>query len=119
MFIKPRLHKINPAKLASKTNRIIQWEHAEKLFDCSDKRIKDIDYHVNKNMIYYTAQPQNFWPNQIYAFNVATKKQSLVTQVEPVGWGHHSIDISPDGNKLLIMSTNNDYKTQTTGIKLT
>ena len=92
--------------------KTIQWQQGIKLFDCSDKRIKDIDYHVSKNTIYYTAQPQNFWPNQIYAFNVATHKHSFVTQVEPVGWGHHNIDISPDGNKLLIMSTNSDYKTQ-------
>lgn len=92
--------------------KTIEWQHGIKLFDCSDKRIKDIDYHVSKNTIYYTAQPQNFWPNQIYAFNVTTKKHSFVTQVEPEGWGHHNIDISPDGNKLLIMSTNSDYKTQ-------
>jgi DNA-binding winged helix-turn-helix (wHTH) protein/Tol biopolymer transport system component len=92
--------------------KTIQWQQGIKLFDCSDKRIKDIDYHVSKNTIYYTAQPQNFWPNQIYAFNVATKKHSFAMQVEPIGWGHHNIDISPDGNKLLIMSTNSDYKTQ-------
>ena len=90
----------------------MQWQQTEKLFDCSDKRIKDIDYHSSRKIIFYTAQPQNFWPNQIYAFNLVTKKHSFVTQVEPVGWGHHSIDISPDGNKLLIMSTNGDYKTQ-------
>lgn len=106
------LTQINHVKQVSQTNKRMQWQQAEKLFDCSDKRIKDIDYHVSKNMIYYTAQPQNFWPNQIYAFNLATKEHSFVTQVEPVGWGHHSIDISPDGNKLLIMSTNSDYKTQ-------
>ncbi|NQY64113.1 MAG: winged helix-turn-helix domain-containing protein [Alteromonadaceae bacterium] len=106
------LKQINHVKQASEANKTMQWRQAEKLFDCSDKRIKDIDYHVSKNMIYYTAQPRNFWPNQVYAFNLATKKHSFVTQTEPVGWGHHSIDISPDGNKLLIMSTNSDYKTQ-------
>jgi DNA-binding winged helix-turn-helix (wHTH) protein len=100
------------SKKTKQTIKAIQWQQTEKLFDCSDKRIKDIDYHASKNMIYYTAQPQNYWPNQIYAFDLATKKQSFVAQAEPVGWGHHSIDISPDGNKLLIMSTNGDYKTQ-------
>jgi DNA-binding winged helix-turn-helix (wHTH) protein/Tol biopolymer transport system component len=99
-------------KQPSQTSKVMQWQQAEKLFDCSDKRIKDIDYHASKKIIYYTAQPQNFWPNQIYAFNLATKNHSFVTQAEPVGWGHHGIDISPDGNKLLIMSTNGDYKTQ-------
>ncbi len=106
------LTQIYHVKKLSQTNKTMQLQQAEKLFDCSDKRIKDIDYHASKEIMYYTAQPQNFWPNQIYAFNLATEKHSFVTQVEPLGWGHHSIDISPDGNKLLIMSTNSDYKTQ-------
>ncbi|MDO6425740.1 winged helix-turn-helix domain-containing protein [Thalassotalea sp. 1_MG-2023] len=94
-------------------NNTMQWQQdVEKLFDCSDKRLKDVDYHADKKMLYYTAQPQNFWPNQIYAFDLDTKKHSFVTQTEPVGWGHHNIDISPDGNKLLIMSTTSDIKTQ-------
>jgi DNA-binding winged helix-turn-helix (wHTH) protein/Tol biopolymer transport system component len=92
--------------------KTMQWQQAEKLFDCSDKRIKDIDYHDKSKVIYYAAQPKNFWPNQIYAFNLTTKKHSFVTQVEPIGEKDHSLDISPDGNKLLIMSTNGDYKTQ-------
>jgi len=106
------LRQIKYVEEVGQTHKAMQWQQAEKLFDCSDKRIKDIDYHASRKMIYYTAQPQNFWPNQIYAFNLATKKHSFVTQIEPVGWGHHSIDISPDGNKLLIMSTKGDYKTQ-------
>ena len=89
-----------------------QWSQNNKLFDCNDKRIKDIAYHAKSKKVYFTAQPQNFWPNQIYTFDLTIKKQSIVTQNEPVGWGHHSIDISPDGSKLLIMSTNSDYKTQ-------
>ncbi len=106
------IRQIDHVKQAGQTSKAMQLQQAEKLFDCSDKRIKDIDYHASKEIIYYTAQPQNFWPNQIYAFNLATRKHSFVTQAEPLGWGHHSIDISPDGNKLLIMSTNGDYKTQ-------
>jgi|GEM_PF-288797 len=106
------LTQIKYDKKVRQTKEAILWQQTEKLFDCSDKRIKDIDYHLSKKMIYYTAQPQNFWPNQIYAFNLVTKKHNFVTQVEPVGWGHHNIDISPDGNKLLIMSTNGDHKTQ-------
>ncbi len=99
-------------KQVDQVNPTMQWQQVEKLFDCNDKRIKDIAYHADKKIMYYTAQPQNFWPNQIYAFNLATKKHSFVTQAEPVGWGHHNIDISPDGNKLLIMSTKGDVKTQ-------
>ncbi|OKY27255.1 winged helix-turn-helix domain-containing protein [Thalassotalea sp. PP2-459] len=101
------------AKTSDSTSPTMHWQqNHERLFDCRDKRIKDIDYHAGRNTIYYTAQPQNYWPNQIYAFDLETKKHSFVTQAEPVGWGHHNIDISPDGNKLLIMSTTGDIKTQ-------
>lgn len=94
----------------------LQTHH--KLFDCADKRIKDIDYNVQQHTLYYTAQPKNFWPNQVYAFDLSTKEQILITQAEPQGWGHHNIDVSPDGNKLLIMSTNSDYKTQALSLNL-
>ena len=90
----------------------------EKLFDCSDKRLKDIDYNAQQQKLYYAAQPKNFWPNQIYAFDIASKAHHLVSQVEPDGWGHHSLDISPDGEKLLIMSTDSDFKTQLLSINL-
>jgi len=90
----------------------------KKLFDCSDKRIKDIDYHVSQNVFYYAAQPKNYWPNQIYAFDVETQEHRIVTQSQPKGWGHHSLDISPNGEKLLIMSTNSDYKTQLLSLNL-
>ena len=101
---------------AAHPNQISQIR--QKLFDCSDKRIKDIDYHVGQNVFYYAAQPKNYWPNQIYAFNVETQEHSLVTQSQPKGWGHHSLDISPNGEKLLIMSTDSDYKTQLISLNL-
>lgn len=91
----------------------------DKLFDCREKRIKDIDYHQQQNAIYYTAQPMNFWPNHIYIFDITANEHRLVTQIEPTGWGHHTIDISPDGKKLLIMSTQSDYKTQLLALNLT
>ena len=94
------------------------WLNTEKLFACDGKRVKDLDYHVSKKVIYYAAQPENFWPNQIYSYNITTQQHSFVTQVEPQGWGHHSIDISPDGNKLLIMSTDSDHKTQLLALNL-
>ena len=109
---KATLSHERPIEQEKQAHLDVKWHQTEKLFDCSDKRIKDIDYHSQRKQIYYAAQPQNFWPNQIYQFDLETKMHSLVTQVEPVGWGHHSIDISPDGSKLLIMSTDSDYKTQ-------
>lgn len=90
----------------------------KKLFDCSDRRIKDIDYHVGQNAFYYAAQPKNYWPNQIYAFDVETQEHRIVTQSQPKGWGHHSLDISPNGEKLLVMSTDSDYKTQLLSLNL-
>ncbi|MFD2166678.1 winged helix-turn-helix domain-containing protein [Thalassotalea euphylliae] len=93
-------------------------EEPERLFDCSDKRVKDIDFHYQQNKIYYTAQPKNYWPNHIYAYNIDTGRHSIVSQNKPTGWGHHSIDISPDGKKLLIMSTDSDFKTQLLSLDL-
>ncbi|XQW85307.1 winged helix-turn-helix domain-containing protein [Thalassotalea piscium] len=99
-----------------KSNQISQV--SKKLFDCSDKRVKDIDYHVGQNVFYYAAQPKNYWPNQIYAFDVKTQEHRIVTQAQPKGWGHHSLDISPNGEKLLVMSTDSDYKTQLLSLNL-
>lgn len=90
----------------------------ESLFDCSKKRIKDIDFNPKQQTIYYTAQPKNFWPNHVYGFHLSTKKHTLITQTEPTGWGHHNIDVSPDGDKLMIMSTDSDYKTQILSLNL-
>ena len=95
-----------------------QVRDSVKLFDCSGKRIKDLDYHQQQNAIYYTAQPENLWPNQIFAFDIATKQTFTVTQPEPNGWGHHHIDISPNGEKLLVMSTTNDHNTQLYSLNL-
>lgn len=86
--------------------------NSEHLFTCKDKRVKDIDFHAQSQTIYYTAQPENFWPNHIYAFDIANKQHKLLNQPTPKGWGHHHIDVSPDGKKLLIMSTQSDHKTQ-------
>lgn len=88
------------------------------LFDCSDKRVKDIDYHPSQNAFYYAAQPKNYWPNQIYTFDIKTGEHRIVTQSQPKGWGHHNLDISPNGEKLLIMSTDSDYKTQLLSLNL-
>lgn len=86
--------------------------NSEHLFTCIDKRVKDIDFHTQSQTIYYTAQPENFWPNHIYAFDIVNKQHKLLNQPTPKGWGHHHIDVSPDGKKLLIMSTQSDHKTQ-------
>jgi DNA-binding winged helix-turn-helix (wHTH) protein len=86
--------------------------NSEHLFTCTDKRVKDIEFHAQSQTIYYTAQPENFWPNHIYAFDIANRQHKLLNQPTPKGWGHHHIDVSPDGEKLLIMSTQSDHKTQ-------
>ena len=82
------------------------------LFNCQDKRVKDIAYHAQKNVIYYTAQPENFWPNHIYVYDLNKNEHALLNQPAPKGWGYHHLDVSPDGEKLLVMSTGSDHKTQ-------
>ncbi|WP_042143223.1 MULTISPECIES: winged helix-turn-helix domain-containing protein [unclassified Pseudoalteromonas] len=115
---KARLTATSQIEQSSQANLVMNWKQSEKLFKCSHKRIKDIDYHETRQEIYYAAQPQDLWPNQIYLFDLKTKSHRFVTQDEPKGWGHHGIDISPDGNKLLIMSTDSNYKTQLLALDL-
>ena len=104
--------------LTSLSIRPLRIEHSEKHFDCSNKKLKDIAYHQEEKAFYYTAQPQNYWPNHIYRFDIKHQTHQLVAQPEPTGWGHHSLDISPDGKKLLIMSTASDHKTQLLALQL-
>jgi len=115
---KATLTAISQIEQSSLANLTMNWKQNDKLFDCSNKRIKDIDYHEKRQEIYYAAQPQDLWPNQIYLFDLETKSHRFVAQDEPKGWGHHGIDISPDGNKLLIMSTDSNYKTQLLALDL-
>ena len=105
-------------RMPSTSNEAPVVTDVEPLFDCRDKRIKDVDYHPQQVALYYTAQPENFWPNHIYVFDIKSKQHRLIEQVAPEGWGYHSIDISPDGEKLLIMSTKNDHKTQLLALNL-
>lgn len=105
-------------RMPSTSNEVPVATDVEPLFDCSDKRIKDVDYHRQQDALYYTAQPENFWPNHIYVFDIKSRQHRLIKQVAPEGWGYHSIDISPDGEKLLIMSTKNDHKTQLLALNL-
>ncbi|MBU2970811.1 winged helix-turn-helix domain-containing protein [Pseudoalteromonas sp. C2R02] len=115
---KARLTANSQIEQSSQANLVMNWKQNDKLFDCGNKRIKDIDYHETRQEIYYAAQPQDLWPNQIYLFDLKTENHRFVTQDEPKGWGHHGIDISPDGNKLLIMSTDSNYKTQLLALDL-
>ena len=115
---KATLNQKNHIRQSNQTNFEVSWLNSEKLFDCKNKRIKDIDYHKKRQEIYYAAQPKDLWPNQIYVYDLKTKSHRFVTQDEPKGWGHHGIDISPDGDKLLIMSTDSNYKTQLLALDL-
>lgn len=109
---------VNQALLSNPTASTQIVKDEIELFDCTGKRIRDMDYHEQQHTIYYTAQPENLWPNQIFAYDIAAKKAISPAQPTPKGWGHHSIDISPNGQKLLIMSTDNDHSTQLYSLNL-
>lgn len=107
------------AELTSPQNKTPRSLSNQKLFACEEKRIKDIGYNAKRETIYYAAQPKNFQPNHIYAFDLSNHTHQLVTQLEPSGWGHHNLDVSPNGDKLLIMSTDSEYQTQLLSLDLT
>ena len=78
------------------------------LFDCSHRQISDVDYNEARQQIYYTARSGEVVEYQVYRYDLASQQHQELAQPERSGMGNHSIDVSPDGNKLLILST--DFK---------
>ena len=78
------------------------------LFNCAGMRIFDLAWHSEANKLYYSAKAHHESVSRIYQFDVGTKTHSLVTQPEARGTGNRGIDISPDGQKLLIVHLDKD-----------
>jgi len=81
------------------------------ILDCSTMAIRDVAYNKTSDQLIYTAR-KNKQPNKVYRYDIKSQQHFLMAQPEPLGLGNHSIDISPDGNKLLIMRSNADLQTQ-------
>ena len=91
----------------------------ESLFDCSDGKLLNIKYHKQNHQFYYSVQKEDFQPAQIYKFDIKTATHYVINQPEPLGLGNHDIDISPNGEKLLIMRSDKNYHTQLFTLDLT
>jgi transcriptional activator of cad operon len=87
---------------AQKSNRI------ESIADCNAGYIAQIVFSEDNNTIYYTARIRGLTPIQIFSMNLTTKTRQLINQPALVGNGNYSIDLSPDGTKMLILSSGDD-----------
>ncbi|NQZ21621.1 MAG: winged helix-turn-helix domain-containing protein [Colwellia sp.] len=83
----------------------------EPILDCSTMAILDVAYSKTPEQLIYTARKQQ-QSSKIYSYDIKTEQHFLMAQPEPLGIGNHSVDISPDGKKLLIMRSNADLHTQ-------
>jgi DNA-binding winged helix-turn-helix (wHTH) protein len=81
------------------------------ILDCSNMAIRDVVYNKASDQLIYTAHKQK-QPSKVYRYDIKTQQHFLMSQPEPLGMGNHSIDISPNGKKLLIMRSNADRQTQ-------
>ncbi len=85
--------------------------HIQPILDCSNMAIRDVVYNKAPEQLIYTAHKQK-QPSKVYRYDIKTEQHFLMAQPEPLGIGNHSLDISPDGEKLLIMRSNADRETQ-------
>ncbi len=84
----------------------------EPLFECQSFQLYDIVYSKNEDAFYYSALKNGNQSAQIYQFQVSKNSHELIQQPSVLGSNHLNLDISPDEQKLLIMSA--DYKRNTT-----
>jgi DNA-binding winged helix-turn-helix (wHTH) protein len=82
------------------------------LFECASFKLSDIVFNHKSDKLIFTAIKADSGTNQVYAYDIKTQSQELLRQPTPIGKGNQAIDISPDGEKLLIMSI--DSKKNTT-----
>lgn len=89
-----------------------QLKNAVSLFNCSEKVLGNIQYNIKRNTIYYSARSPEQTGFQLYEYDLNTNQESLLLQPSSTGMGNHAFDISPDGEKMLIMNTNFERDTQ-------
>ncbi|MDO6425429.1 winged helix-turn-helix domain-containing protein [Thalassotalea sp. 1_MG-2023] len=89
-----------------------QLENKTIIFDCSDIILGDIQYDLDKNTLYYSARPPKQTAFKLFEYNLNTHQETLLLQPTPKGMGNNAFDISPDGEKMLIMNTNFERNTQ-------
>lgn len=75
------------------------------LFNCQSITIQDIVLNDVKETMYYTARKSDESSFQIYRFDIQKNNHELIKQPTVEAAGNINIDLSPDGNKLLIMNS--------------
>ncbi len=83
----------------------------ETLFECASFKLSDMVFNPKSNQLIFTAIKADSETNQIYTYDIKTQLQELLRQPIPIGKGNQDIDISPNGEKLLIMSIDSEQNT--------
>ena len=90
----------------------LQLTNQQTLLDCTGLRVFDVSWQSSQNILFYSAKAEHESSSQIYQFDVNTGVQSLITQPKATGAGNRGIDVSPDGEKLLIVQLDKTFKSQ-------
>lgn len=81
------------------------------VMDCGTNQLYDVEINKTGDVIFYTAAKVNSKTYQIYKYDVVKNSHELINQPTSPVSSNQSIDLSPDGNKMLIMSINNQRQT--------
>ena len=85
---------------------------ATELLSCDGRSVNDVIFSPGGDRLYYTSRERPFQPMQILVQELAGGATSLLTQPPLRGAGNYAIDLSPRGDKLLILSADETYRSQ-------
>ena len=77
----------------------------KQVMDCGDNWIAQLLYSGDELGFYYTARKETYEPWRVYFYNFKDKTSTAIIQPQPTGIGNYSIDLSPNMDKLLILSS--------------
>jgi DNA-binding winged helix-turn-helix (wHTH) protein/Tol biopolymer transport system component len=90
----------------AKLNQFKTLDNITAIFSCQTSQIQDIVLNDDAEIIYYTARKSGQSSFQVYKYDIQKDSHELIKQPAAEARGNLSIDLSPDNNRLLIMSSN-------------
>ncbi|MCJ8268373.1 MAG: winged helix-turn-helix domain-containing protein [Psychrosphaera sp.] len=79
--------------------------------DCNARYVQQLIFTDDDQSLYFVSRVIGFEPMQIFRMNLQDNTRQLINQPALAGAGNYSMDISHDGSKLLILSSNADFQT--------
>ncbi len=81
------------------------------LGDCNARYIPQLMFADDDQSLYFVSRVIGFEPMQVFKMNLQDNTRQLINQPELAGAGNYAMDISADGSKILILSSNADFHT--------